>query len=286
MGKIYKALKRSGNAFNERDVSKRGLNENALTSMEKKALGRTGRYYRLKDVSKKVLSQSEQIPALNKIDSLLRDLGLGKDRISQQNLKELNKSINQIDGYIAHPESFLKQQFTDSADSETDFKLDILPILLERRMFVLECYNELVSKMKIYDLRRLSKRISDMSVKSSIEKILNDLQLKDSILMKEYQKLEKLRLNIYSEQQKFSSMSKELTQRSNKKSKHFQSGVPVTTLIMGTLLMLMAFLIAIATFVDISVPDILNSTFLIILGFFFGQGMGGLASFRESKKTE
>ena len=284
MGKIYTALKRSGNAFNEQDVSKRALNANELTSKEKKALGRTGRYYRLKDVQKRVLRQNVQIPPLNKIDSRLMDLGLGKERISQQNIIELKDSLHQIDGYIAHPESFLKQKFRDTVDSETDFKLKILPILLERRMFVLESYNELVSKMKIYDLRRLSKRVSDTRVKSSMEKILNDLQLKDSILMKEYQKLEKLRLNIYSEQQKFSSMSKELTERRNKKSKYLQSGVPVTTLIMGALLILLAFLIAIAPFVDILVPDILNSTFLIILGFFFGQGIGELASFRDTKK--
>ena len=286
MGKIYRALKRSGYAFNEKDVSKSALNENALTSLEKKALRQARRNYEQKDVPKRALSQNVQIPSLNKIDSRLMDLGLGKDQISQQNIKELNKSINQIDGYIAHPESFLKEKFRDTVDSETDFKLKILPILLERRMFVLESYNELVSKMKIDDLRRLIKGISDMSVKSSIEKILNDLQIKDSALMKQYQKVEKLRLNIYSEQQKFSSIFKELAEKRNKTSKYFQSSEFITTFIMGILLILIIFLVAIAPFVKIKVPDILNSTFFIILGFFFGQGFGRLASFRETKKNE
>jgi hypothetical protein len=286
MGKIYKALKRSGYAFNEKDAFKRPLNENALTSLEKKALGRAGRYYRLKDVSKRVLSQNAQIPSLNKIDSRLMDLGLSKDQISKQNIKELNKSLHQIDGYIAHPESFLKQNFRGIVDSETDLELNILPILLERRLFVLESYNELVSKMKIYDLRRLINGISDKNIKFSIEKILYDLQMKDSVLKKEYQKIEKLRRNLYFEQQKFSSVPKGPTERRNKKWKYFLSDVPVITAIMGTLLILIAFLIAITPFVNILVPDILNSTFLIILGFFFGQGIGRLASFREPKKIE
>ena len=65
MGKIYRALQRSGNVFYEKDVSKGALNENALTSMEKKALGRAGRYYRLKAVQKRALSQNVQMPSTN-----------------------------------------------------------------------------------------------------------------------------------------------------------------------------------------------------------------------------
>jgi hypothetical protein len=221
-----------------------------------------------------------QLKLLKKMDSRLMALGLGKDQISQQNIKELNQSLHRIDSCIVRPESFLQQKFKDSINSVTDFKLKIVPLLIERRMFVLESIDELVSRRKIYNLKRLAKRIPDIRVKSSIEKSLDDLQIKNSILKKEYQKLEKLRLNIYSEQQKFSSIFKELTQRRDKTSKYFQSRESITTLMMGILLILITFLIGIAPFVNIQVPDILNSTFLIILGFFFGQTMGRLASFK------
>jgi hypothetical protein len=132
----------------------------------------------------------------------------------------------------------------------------------------------------------VAKRISDISVKSSIEKILDDLQIKNSFLKKEYQKLEKLRLIIYSEQQKFSSIFEELTERRDKTSNYFQSRESMTTLMMGILLILITSIIAIAPFVNIQVPDILNSTFFIILGFFFGQTIGRLASFKETKKSK
>jgi len=125
---------------------------------------------------------------------------------------------------------------------------------------------------------------SDIEIKSSIEKILNDLQLKDSVLIKEYQKLEKLRLNIYSEQQKLLSMHKESSENKNKTSKFFHAGESVITWIMGTLLILIALVIAIAPFANTPVPDIFNITFPIILGFFFGHGIGRFASFRETKK--
>ncbi len=76
MGKIYRALGRSGNVFEQEDFSKRALSENG------------------------------QITSLEKIDSLLVDLGLGKNHISQQSIKELNKSLQRIDGCIVRPESF------------------------------------------------------------------------------------------------------------------------------------------------------------------------------------
>jgi prolipoprotein diacylglyceryltransferase len=55
---------------------------------------------------------------------------------------------------------------------------------------------------------------------------------------------------------------------------------------MGILLILITSIFAVAPFVNIQVPDILNSTFFIILGFFFGQAIGRLASFKETKKSE
>jgi hypothetical protein len=205
------------------------------------------------------------------------DFGLGKDQISKQSLKELNQSLHRIDSCIVRPQSFLEQKFKNIINSVTDFKLKVLPILLERRMFVLENIDEAVSNTKIDNLRRLVKRTPDISVKSSMERNLDDLQIKNTILKKEYQKLEKLRLNIYSEQQNFSSIFKELTGSREKTSKYLQNRESITTLMMGILLILMTLSIVIAPFVNIQVPNILNGAFLIILGFFFGQAIGRLA---------
>ena len=283
MKKISKALKRSGNVIGEKPFAKRTLNENALTPLEKRLLRRAGRHYEQKNTPISVLGQNKQIPSSKKIDSLLMDLGLSKAHITQQTIKELNRSLSRIDGYIARPKSFLKQNFRDSVNSETDFKIYILPILLERRRFVLDTYDELVSRINNYDLRLLIKKISDTNVKSSIAKILNDLQKKNSILKKEYQKIEQARHDIYFEQQKFSSMRKESGKNINKFSKLFHAKDSVITWIMGTLLILIALVIAIAPYANTPVPDILISTFLIILGFFFGHGIGRFASLRETK---
>ena len=283
MGKIYDALQRSGNFLGERNFAQTTLNENALSPLEKRALRRGDRRYEQINAPKTSLSQNPQIPSPKQIDSMLRDIGLGKAHISRQTIKELNQSLRRIDGFIAQPESFMKQKFRDTVYSETNFKLHILPILLDRRRFVLDTYDELAGRMKNYDLRRLINGISDKNIKSSMEKILYDLQMKDSVLKKEYQKIEKIRLDIYSEQQKISSMLKDPGEKRNKTSKHLSGRDSVTTWIMGSLLILIALSIAISPFLKISVPDILNSTFLIILGFFFGHGIGRFTSLRETK---
>ena len=284
MGKISEALKRSGDVLGENYFAKRTLNKNALTPLEKRLLRRAGRGSEQRNVTISASGQNQQIPSSEKIDSLLRDLGLGKAHISQQTIQELSHSLRRIDGYIARPKSFLKHNFRDTVNSETDFKLYILPVLLERRRLVLENYDELVGRIKDYDLRLLIKRISDINVKSSMEKILNDLQKKNLILKNEYQKIEKARQDIYFEQQKFSSMPKESSENINKTSKFFHAGESVTTWIMGALLILITLVIAIAPYGNTPVPDILISVFLIILGFFFGHGIGKFASFRKTKK--
>ena len=97
MGKISEALKRSGDVLGEKHFAKRTLNENALTPLEKRALRRAGRHYEQKNAP----GQNPQIPSSKKIDSLLRDLGLGKALISQQTIQELSHSLRRIDGYIA-----------------------------------------------------------------------------------------------------------------------------------------------------------------------------------------
>lgn len=229
-------------------------------------------------------NENAQLKLLKRIDSRLMDLGLDKDQISHQNIKELDKSLHRIDSYIVNPESFLKQKFKDTNNSETLFKLNILPILLEHRMFVLDSIDDLLNRREIANLRRLIKRVSNVSVKSSVKEIINDLQIKNSILKKEYQKLEKLRMDIYSEQQKFSSTFEESTKRKDKTSKYFQSRESMTTLMLGILLILITLFIAIAPFVNIQVPDVLNSAFFIILGFFFGQAIERLLSLKGIKK--
>jgi hypothetical protein len=243
--------------------------------------------YQREQAAKRWSSENAKFTLIEKLESRLVALGLGKDQISTQNLKELRQSLHRVDGWIANPGSFLKLELREIVHSETYFKLNIVPILIERKKLILDYVDELVSERKIKNIRQLVKQVSNKNVSASIVKILDELQTKNSLLKREYQKLEDMRLNInYEKQQKFTHISEELTERKNGTRKYLQNRESMTTLMMAILLILITLSIAIAPFVNIQVPDILNNTFLIILGFFFGQTIGRLTRFKKTKGSE
>jgi hypothetical protein len=210
---------------------------------------------------------------LEKTDYQLMALGLSKDQISKQSLKELTNSLSRIDGYIDCPNSFFKAVGKGNASSEKEFRHNVLPILLEHRLLVLDSMNDLVSSCKLMNLKRLTKRISDQNIKFSIEKVLNDLQKKDSIFRKEHRKLVKLRLDLYSELQRFPLLLQELTSSRKQPSHKIDNQESITILVAGIMLILMISSIAVAPFMNVQIPSILRTTFLIILGFFFGRSI-------------
>ena len=274
MGKIYRALERSGNQFTPQHISNGALRkEFQITVSEKRALGGNVGVFNEKDIALRANDGIKDSAILEKTETQLMALGLGKDQISKQGLKELNKSLHRIDGYVESPDSFFIEVGADNPDTETNFRLAVLLVILERRMFVLDRINQVVSSSKLLNLRRLTKSISDRNVKSAIEKIINDLQRKDSVFGKEHQRLEKLRLDIYSEQQKFASIWHEFTDFGQPSPKNVQNRASMTTLMTGVLLIVITSSMAAALFMDIPIPLYLNSAFFVILGFFFGQAI-------------
>ena len=130
----------------------------------------------------------------------------------------------------------------------------------------------------------LLQEMADDGIRTSIEKIINELHAKDKILKKEYQKLEQLRLSINDEQQQaqkdFSEeihKKKPIIEKKEKPRKSVRVRNSPGILIMGILLICLTFFIALAPFYHIQVPNILNSAFFILLGFFMGLTTANLA---------
>lgn len=210
-----------------------------------------------------------------KLEARLTDLGLSEDQILNQNLKEIGLSLNQINKCIASPKSSLNIQIENP---EADFSKDFMPILIERNKLILNRFDELLSKKKYQNINKLLNKITDQGIKTSLEKNINALYLKDKILTKEYQKLEQLRLTIYREPQpNLNQVSQEVDEKREtpKKSRRLRKFLGI--LLIGTLLILLTFFIALAPFLDIQVPNILNIAFFILLGFFFGLTIARLA---------
>ena len=222
------------------------------------ALRRAEANFQKRNFKEKQPLQKEQIRSSERFESQLKDLGLGKDQILNQNLKEIGQSLHQVDGYIASPTTSLNIKFNDF---ETDFNKDILLILIDRKKLILNRFNDLVSNRKYHKIKRLLRNVADEDIRTSIEKIINELHVKDRIIKKEHQKLEQLRLTVNNaQQQNLNDNSEEIhkkepiDEKKEKPEKFHRIRNSLGILIMGLLLICLTFFIALAPFSDVPLP--------------------------------
>jgi hypothetical protein len=238
------------------------------------ALRRAEANFQKRDSQVKYSEPNEQLELAEALETCLLDLGLSEKQISNQDLKQIKINLKQLDQCIANPKISLNIQVNDS---ETDYTRVILPILIDRKKFLLRRFNDLVIKRKYHNIRVLLNKVTDNSIKTPLEKIINDLYIKDKILEKEYKKLEQLLSTIADKKQKkkdephadvHQNQPIEAEKKTPKKSIRIRDSLGI--FILGVLLMCLTLYIAIAPLVSISVPSSLNIAFFIILGFFFG----------------
>lgn len=215
-----------------------------------------------------------RIELIERLETCLLDLRLSEKQILNQDLKEIRLSLRQIDRCIINPKTSFNIQVNDS---ETDHHRVILSILIDRKKLLLKRFNDLVSKIKYYNISVLLKKITDSSIKTSLEKMIKDLYIKDKILEKEHKKLEQLLSTIDDEQpKKKDDISSEIHKNEQLEVKNETPKTSIRIrdslgiLILGFLLMCLTLFVAGASFAGIPVPSSLNIAFFILLGFFFG----------------
>jgi len=108
----------------------------------------------------------------------LRNLKLGIDQIQVQTIPDLEESLTKIDGAMRHPEQFGTLRIKMTADAgvvivrtvaESQLKVGILPILLERKAMIL-------------DRIKLLRPVDQLArLKSEILKTIKDEQARDAV---------------------------------------------------------------------------------------------------------
>jgi hypothetical protein len=224
--------------------------------------------------------QSEKdrpLPSNGSLETRLNALGLDKDQIISQNLKEIGQSLNRIDACMASPPSSLNPQ---SSESPSDMREDIMSILIERKKLILNRLDELVSQKKYYNIYRLLNKITDKGIKSLLEKNVKALQIKDKILKKEYQQLEQLRLaSGNGPPHQLNQVSERYDQTGKPSQRSLGKRQSLRSIIIVALLILLTAFIGIAPFLEIQPPHLINLALFILWGFLFGMTVASLAGF-------
>jgi hypothetical protein len=147
----------------------------------------------LRQAEANIQQRSDQKKKLNDLELYLSRYGLGEDQIPNQNQHQIRQSLILLNRFIEKPDGLLNLGSSDCDRPETDFRTNIMPLLLERKKIALLRYDALINKEKFEKIRKLVKKIPDENIRTTIENSLCQLIIKDQIFKKEYLNLDKLR---------------------------------------------------------------------------------------------
>ncbi|MGD2097860.1 MAG: hypothetical protein PVG35_09785 [Desulfobacterales bacterium] len=218
----------------------------------------------------------EKIDLSEKIETSLAGLALSEKQILSQDLKEIRQSLKKIEQCIMEPKTSLN---IHANDSETNHSIAALSILIDRKKLLLNRFNDLVTKRKYYIIKKLTKNIADDSIRSSFEKIVNDLYIKDKILQKEYHKLDQMLLTIDAKQQdKKNEVYAEISDKEPIETEKEEPRKTIRTrlrdslgiLTLGILLGCLSLFIAIAPLVGVTISNVLSFACFALIGVVLG----------------
>lgn len=208
-------------------------------------------------------------------------LDLGRAQIEAQALPELEQSLERIEQCIDHPESFgtLKLRMTASAmlivSTESHFEIGALPILLERKRFILERICLLRSEQRLVDLREVVGESSDQSIRAEFEKQIAELHVELVSSQEKARKVDQAAADArFQEEMELARVSAEIFERRSRVWRSFLERESVATIVGGFLLIGLTITMIVASFTRITISEILSNAFLVILGYFFGQAVG------------
>jgi hypothetical protein len=211
----------------------------------------------------------------------LAALGLGVGQIETQGIDELQASLERVNDAIGHPEAFGSYgvAFTAKAGtvsavlagSNTDatVTVGVLPLLLQRKKLILERIATLRPEEQLASVREaVAENIDDGALKQQV------LGLIDERLVVERERTEQLKqeadavLLASAEGKRFEI---EMKERKFEIYKSMLERETVAGVVGPILLLLLAATLIVAMFTHTAISNPVSDSFLLILGYFFGQ---------------
>ncbi|NUW02349.1 hypothetical protein [Streptomyces sp. CAI 127] len=226
------------------------------------------------------VSRSSSFKLEEVYDPLLSLSGLTKQQIRGLDLPGLQEALVRVNDAIANPDQFPKIDLEARAgrvvgvlaDSTVSATMGVLPLLLQRKRLILERISELRSQERIGGLRELIDRLPDDEAKQALGERLDALegaaseaehQARDAA--NEQSKLQ------FQRERELALLKVQLSERRWKLRSAQLARESVTPMIGATLLVGLAVTLIVAMFAKVEVSALVSNSFLIVLGYFFGQ---------------
>jgi hypothetical protein len=213
----------------------------------------------------------------------LNALGLGINQIRGQTLDELHQSLESVNDAIRDPSSFgvLRVKITPDAGvviansaEESHVQVSALPILLERKRRIVALIAEEGGVQKIENIRDLVSQVSDNGVRETILTQVEELEANArkydeevaDVQAQQEQAEEELRV-----QRNATLLQIEAFERKSQVWRSFLERESIASILGAVLLVALALTLVVAMFSGTNPSEVVTNSFLIILGYFFGQ---------------
>jgi len=216
----------------------------------------------------------------NYFEPRLTALGLGMEQLQTQSAEELAQSLDRINDAITNPDSFgvVRGRITPrvglvvALPSEAQFEIGILPLLLERKKFIVERLAQVRKKQKIDNLRSLIDSVPDTGLQAKLRAEIADLESSSRKLQEQAEEIEAARRNLKASTDiEIARLKAEVFERRSKVWRSFLERESVATLVGALLLLVIGAAVLVSMFLGTKTPDLISNTFLLVLGYFFGQ---------------
>jgi uncharacterized membrane protein len=209
----------------------------------------------------------------------LEALGLGVEQLQKQDLEQLTQSLERVNDAIKNPGSFgVMKVRADTGirllvvESSAHFEIGILPLLLERKQLIVARIAELRKEMKIDSLRGLIEALPNDGLKTKLHSELEGLAENSLKLKQQSEEIERAQNEIRStSEMELARLRVEVFERRSKIWRSFLERESIATIVGAILLLVMGTAILVSMFTKVTISEIVSSTFLLILGYFFGQ---------------
>ncbi|MEV6287114.1 hypothetical protein [Kribbella sp. NPDC051770] len=214
------------------------------------------------------------------LETHLRREGLSLAQISRQTSDELEVSLNKInrllDGSKAQFDLLMRDEDMASilpAWNDVD-RHEVQRVfrsgLLHRKSLILKRLQELRPAEQIRDIREaIAARVSDTAVRESLLQVVDDAE---SDQKKEQERLASEEREVQQEERR-QKLQMDMFERRTAVYHTFLERESIASIVGAVLLLLLAISLIVSMFVGTAATEVVSNSFLLVLGYFFGQGV-------------
>jgi hypothetical protein len=225
--------------------------------------------------------------AYDKLEKKINLIGLSSNHIKDLSIEQLRGKIGEIDSILDDRKKiketgelnyFRDENFSIPKEIEPEFggfHFNVAENLINKKREILELIKLKDRATKIESISGLVDNISEPELQQKFKSELEELQNQAQKFEAEEQKLDEDTLKIKSIQRELE-LSKSKIDLFDKKSQiwlRILGKESIASILGGVILLIMSISLLVAMFVDIETSNIIESAFLLILGYFFGQAV-------------